>query len=378
MEQRMLSSAPLETVGLDPSRLRQAFALLREWLDDGVVTAISAAVVRHGRVAGVFSGGAVSGSQGGPPVTADNLFHLASIGKPMIALAVMLLVEEGRVALDDPVASVLPDLAGAEREGITVRHLLSHTSGLAQDPDLSDVTPGADTAAELRTYLHATPVVPIGSKVEYSNVGYGLLGLIVEALSGQPFAEFLRERLFQPAAMESAYLAPPDKLAPRIVHVDGTPEPGSPYERFNSAHGRRQTHPAGHVLGTALDVAQFFQLFLNGGRAGTVQVASPVTVRLMTTSQTDGLRGGIEGFMTWDDCAWGLGFDLRGVKRPHFSGEYSSPRTFGHTGVAGTFAWADPDTDLVCVMLANRMLYNRWNSSRWSRFSTAVTGAVMD
>jgi CubicO group peptidase (beta-lactamase class C family) len=357
--------------------LHRAFALLQGWLDEDVVTAVAAVVVRHGQVAATFTGGTVTGALGGPPVTADSLFHLASIGKPMTAFAVMLLVEEGRVALDDPVASILPEFSGAEREGITVRHLLSHTSGLAQDADLTGLPPGADTITELQSYLHAQPVVPIGSKVEYSNVGYGLLGLIVEAVSGQPFASFMRERLFQPAAMDSAYLAPPQDLSPRIVHVAGTRDPGSPYERFNSAYARRQTHPAGHVLGTALDVAQFFQLFLNCGRAGGMQVASPSTVRLMTSSHTDGLRGGIEGFMTWEDCAWGLGFDLRRGKQPHFAGDYTSPATFGHTGVAGTFAWADPATDLVCVMLGNRMLYNRWNESRWSRFSTVVSASVV-
>ena len=374
----MLPSATPDSLGLDPERLRCAFALLQGWLDDNVVTAVAAAVVRHGQVAGTFYGGTVSTTLDAPSVTASSLFHLASIGKPMTALAVMLLVEEGRVALDDPVAAILPEFAGAEREGITTRHLLSHTSGLAQDADLSGVPPGADTATELRSYLRARPVVPIGSKVEYSNVGYGLLGLIIEAVSGQDFATFMRERLFRPAGMASAYLAPPEEIAPRIVHVAGTLDPGSPYERFNSVHARRQTHPAGQVLGSPLDVAQFFQVFLDCGRAGTLHLASPATVQLMTTSQTDGLRGGIEGFMTWDDCTWGLGFDLRGVKRPHFSGEYSSPRTFGHTGVAGTFAWADPATDLVCVMLANRMLYNRWNTSRWSRFSTAVASTVVD
>jgi CubicO group peptidase (beta-lactamase class C family) len=373
----MLPSASPASLGLDTHRLQRAFALLQDWLDDGVVTAVAAAVVRHGQVAATFSGGTVSGTRDGSPVTAGSLFHLASIGKPMTAFAVMLLVEEGRVALDDPVASILPEFSGAEREGITVRHLLSHTSGLAQDADLTGLPPGTDTTTELRTYLHAQPVVPIGSKVEYSNVGYGLLGLIVEAVSGQSFATFMRERLFQPAAMESAYLAPPEELSSRIVHVAGTLDPGSPYERFNSAYARRQTHPAGHVIGTALDVAQFFQMFLSGGRAGGTQVASPSTVRLMTTSHTDGLRGGIEGFMAWEECAWGLGFDLRGAKRPHFSGEYTSPATFGHTGVAGTFAWADPAADLVCVMLANHMLYNRWNSSRWSRFSTVVSASVV-
>ena len=82
--------------------------------------------------------------------------------------------------------------------------------------------------------------------------------------------------------------------------------------------------------------------------------------------------------MTWDDCAWGLGFDLRGSKHPHFSGEFTSSRTFGHTGVSGNFAWADPASGLVCVLLANRLLHNRWNEQRWSRYSTAVTAALAE
>jgi beta-lactamase class C len=240
------------------------------------------------------------------------------------------------------------------------------------------VPPDADTATELHSYLSARLAVPAGSKVEYSNVGYGLLGLLVEAISRQPFAAFVRERIFGPAGMHDAHLAPPETLAGRIVHVNGTPEPGSRYERFNSAHARRATHPAGSVLGTARDVALFLQLFLDGGRAGDQRVIAPVTARLMTSNHTAGLRGGIEGFMTWDDCAWGLGFELRGAKRPHYTGELSSAATFGHTGVAGTFAWADPTSQLAVVMLANRLLHSRWTESRWSRFSTAVAAALLD
>lgn len=374
----MIVSAAPESLGLDPQRLERALAIPQSWLDDHVASAISALVVRRGRVAGVFHGGRVAPGPDAPPVDAESLFHLASIGKPMTALALMRLVEEGRLALDDRVAAILPEFAGSGRDSITVRQLLTHTSGLPQDPDLGDLPADADTDTELRGYLRSRLEVLPGSKVEYSNVGYGMLGLLIEAVGGRPFADTMRERVFAPIGMRNAVLAPHTDLAPRIVHVDGTPEPGSPYERFNSAHARRKTHPAGHVLGTALDVATFLQLFLDGGLAGGRRIIAPATARLMTTNHTAGLRGGIEGFMTWEDCAWGLGFDLRGVKQPHYSGEYSSAATFGHTGVAGTFAWADPTRDLICVMLANRMLYNRWNESRWSRFSTAVIAAVVD
>jgi CubicO group peptidase (beta-lactamase class C family) len=374
----MHSSVPPTTVGLDPERLQRAFALLQGWISDGVTTAIAAVVTRRGTLAGSFYGGTVSPEPGAQAISATSLFHLASIGKPITALAVVLLVEQGRLALDDPVASILPSFVGHGRDTITVRQLLTHTSGLPQDPDLTNMPPDADTATELQSYLGARLDVPVGSKVEYSNVGYGLLGLVVEAIAQQPFAAFLREQIFGPVGMSHASIAPSESLYPQIVHVGGTPEPGSRYERFNSAHARRRTHPAGSVVGTARDVAQFLQLFLDRGMAGGRRVLAPATAQLMATNQTAGLRGGIEGFMTWDDCAWGLGFELHGTKKPHYMGELSSPETFGHSGVAGTFAWADPARQLAVVMLGNRLLHNRWNESRWSRFSTAVAAAVVD
>lgn len=374
----MLTPVPPDHVGIDAARLHNAFGILQHWLDDGVAGGIAAIVARRGQLAGSFYGGVSAPTTDAPVIDATSLFHIASIGKPMTALAVMLLVEAGRIALDDPVARILPEFSSAGRDAITVRQVLAHTSGLPQDPDRTGLPTDVATATELRTYLHAQLVAAPGSKVEYSNVGYGILGLIIEAVSGQSFADYMRERLFAPLGMQHAYLAPPAELYPRIVHVGGTLDPGSPTERFNSAYARRQTHPAGNIIATALDVARFFQLFLDRGMAGGRQVIAPATARLMIANQTAGLCGGIEGFMTWNDCAWGLGFDLRGVKQPHFSGEFSSATTFGHSGVAGTFAWADPARDLVCVMLANRTLYNLWNESRWSRFSTALIAAVVD
>ncbi|MBO9336784.1 MAG: beta-lactamase family protein, partial [Roseiflexus sp.] len=244
--------------------------------------------------------------------------------------------------------------------------------------------PDVSTFDELRTYIHAPPVVPPGSKVEYSNVGYGLLGLIIETVSRQPFATFMRDHVFEPVGLDDTWLAPPDHLFPRIVHVHGTFDRGSSTERFNSIYARTRTHPAGSVIATARDVARFFQMILDDGSverdpacsSTRRQVIAPATARLMITNHAAGLRGGIEGFMTWDECAWGLGFDLRGNKRPHFSGEYTSPHIFGHTRVSGVFAWADPAINLVCVMLANRTLFDAWHTSRWSRFSTAVVASL--
>ena len=377
----MLPTASPEAVGLSSERLQRAFGILQGWLHEGTVTAIAAIVARRGKIVGEFYRGKLSPLPDAKNVTPTTLFHLTSIGKPMTAAAVMLLVESGELSLDDSVAALLPGLGGDGRDAITLRHLLSHTSGLPQDPgpEIWEGLPAdADTHTQLRNYPRSKLAVPVGSKVEYSNVGYGLLGLLVEAVSGQSFPLFVRERLFIPAGMSDAHLPAPEALYPRIAVVGGTPEPGSPTERFNSDYARRATHPAGSVVGTAADVASFFQLFLDDGRSHGRTVLAPATARLMTASQSDGLRGGIEGFMTWDDCAWGLGFDLRGRKHPHFSGEFTAPATFGHTGVSGNFAWADPTRELVCVLLANRLLHNRWNEPRWSRYSTAVVAALTD
>jgi CubicO group peptidase (beta-lactamase class C family) len=377
----MLPATSPESAGMTSERLQRAFAVLQGWLAEGVVTAIASVVARHGKIVGEFYGGRVSPLDDAKPVSATTLFHLASIGKPMAATAVMLLVEAGRLSLDDTLASIISAFAGRGRDDITVRHLLTHTSGLPQDPGpeiMQGLPPGCDTPTQLQNYPKSSLAVPVGSKVEYSNVGFGSLGLIIEAVSGESFPAFMSKHLFAPADMTGAHLPAPAAAYSRIAHVGGVPDPGGEFERFNSAYARRLTHPAGSIVGTATDVATFFQMFLAGGKSHGRPVVSPVTAQLMTTNHTAGLRGGIEGFMTWDDCAWGLGFDIRGSKHPHFSGEFTSPQTFGHTGVAGTFAWADPARGLVCVMLANRLLHNQWNHPRWSRYSSAVTGAIVD
>ncbi len=377
----MLPTASPETVGLSAERLQTAFAHLRGWLANGTASAIASVVVRHGKIAGEFAGGRIAPGADSRPVNANTLFHIASIGKSMTAAGVMMLAEAGKVSLDDPLSAYVPEFKGEWRDAITIRRLLTHTSGLPQDvgPEiLAAFTPGSGTAALLKNYYRSAQAVPVGSKVEYSNVGYGMLGLVIEAASGQSYPAFLRERLFAPAGMSDAYLAPPESVYPRIAHVDGVSDPGGQYERYNSRYARTLTDPGGSVIATAADVATFYQMFLDGGKAHGRPLLAPATARLMTTNHTAGLRGGIEGFMTWAECAWGLGFDLRGTKHPHFSGEFTSARTFAHAGVAGTFAWADPEHDLVCVMLGNHLLSNLWNQPRWSRYSSAVCAAVTD
>jgi beta-lactamase class C len=366
---------------MSSERVQRAFAILQSWLSEGTCTAIASVIARNGKIVGEYYGGKVAPVPDAKPVTPTTLFHLASIGKPMTATAAMMLVEAGRISLDDTVASIIPAYAGDGRDGISVRHLLTHTSGFPQDPGpeiLEGLPPDADTATVLKNYPKSKLAVPVGSKVEYSNVGYGTLGLIIEAVTGQSYPAFMQHNLFAPANMTDAHLPAPESAFARIAHVGGVANPGSETERFNSAWARRLTNPAGSVVGTATDVATFFQMFLDGGKSHGRPVLSPATTQLMTTNHTPGLRGGIEGFMTWDDCAWGLGFDLRGTKRPHFSGEFTSAQTFGHSGVAGTFAWADPAHGVVCVMLANWLLHNLWNFPRWSRFSSAVMGAIVE
>ncbi|MCA1554048.1 MAG: beta-lactamase family protein, partial [Chloroflexi bacterium] len=237
----MLPTASPESVGMSSDRLQRAFGMLQRWLNDGVASAVASVVARRGKIVGEFYSGRIAPQADAKPVTATTLFHTASIGKPMTATAVMLLVEAGRISLNDAVGSIVSDCNPEWAERVTVRHLLTHTSGLPQDPggEIMDGVPeGAGTPTMLKHFPQSKLAVPIGSKVEYSNVGFGLLGLIIEAASGQSYPAFMRDCVFAPAGMSDSYLAPPEHLHARIAYVEGVPNAGSEFERFNSKWAR--------------------------------------------------------------------------------------------------------------------------------------------
>ncbi len=300
------------------------------------------------------------------PMRGDALFWIASMTKPMTAVAVLMLQDEGRLSVEDPVEKYLPEFKGQWRiaessddrrvlvrpaRPITVRDLLTHTSGLS---DVAAPRPHSTLGELVMAYAQQPLKFPPGSKWEYSNAGINTLGRIVEVVSGQPYAEFLERRLFRPLGMSDTTFWPTPAQAPRIAKSyqnqaggAGLEETGIYFIQGGLSDRARTAYPAGGLFSTAADVARFYQMMLRDGTWDGQRLLSSAAVAQMTRTQTGDLK---TGFV--DGMSWGLGFQV--VKEPEGVTGMLSPGTFGHGGAYGTQSWADPRRDLVLVMMIQR------------------------
>lgn len=306
----------------------------------------------------------------GAPLAADALFPVASVTKLATALAALRLVAAGLLALDEPLARVLPDAAAA-RPGVTPRGLLCHTGGLPVDlpPGAAPYEHGLSWPALARACLAAPLATAPGARVCYSNVGYGLLALLVERLTGQPFPAALRALVLEPLAIEG-YLG---EAPPRPVAVVGGrlgDHAGTDREPYNSAFWQGLALPWAGLLTTAAGALALVRAY-----AGEPATFLPTALRHAAISdQTDGAPGGTPGFLEWPACPWGLGVELRGAKRPYYLPATASPASFGHAGASGSLAFCDPDAGVAWAMLATRTLPGWW--LRWPAIGAAVLAAA--
>jgi len=318
------------------------------------------------------------------------MFALASVTKPITAAVVMTLVEEGALALDEPIYRFIPEFSTASdadsadpalearRREVTVRQLLSHTSGLPEDlasgalryRDRHDLD--AMTDAMSRLPLRTAP----GSELLYSNAGFALLGRVVERVTNRGFWEEAQRRVLTPLRMDDTIPDPGVAEEDRLVLVTDTHHTGSDVETYNSAYWRGLAMPWGGLFGSARDLASFAGAFLPNGP----RLLSPASVALMTSDQANGVSGGVQSMrVVWTPAQWGLGWEVKGSKRRHWTGELTSHRTFCHFGAAGTLLWADPGANCALAVFANRTTIHLWPfvpAARWSRLSNAVIAAL--
>jgi len=398
--------------GLDPDALRQAFALLAGWTTDGTLPGAAALIARGGRIAGEAYLGLAARS-GGAPVTADTIWSLASITKPVTATAVMLLVERGLFALDEPLADLLSEFrhvpaTAFDRRAVTVRQALSHCSGLPgfSEDNLDLRRAGRPLDDFIRSFVRQPLLFAPGTLHIYSNVALALVAeLVGRALTGTlgrevahpavgTYHAFVRDAILTPLGMADSAIPAPPAWAARIAQVSGTGQEGTEWEMANSAYYRGLGIPWGGLFSRPRDLVRFVDLFLPaaGGtpRSGTATgtpLLSRATVRAMTSVQAappdappdlaPELREGIPPIAR-AAVEWGLGWELKGAKRRHPSGDLTSPATFGHGGASGTYVWADPTADLVCVLLTNRASRTGWSEERprQALFANAVMGAL--
>lgn len=340
--------------GVDTARLAR--------IDEVVAAAIAekslpGAVVLVGRGDSVFFRKAYGNRALAPaiePMTTDTIFDMASLTKVVATTsAVMMLVEEGRIRLSDPVAKYIPDFGKYGKDRVTVRHLLTHMSGLRPDVDLEDPWVGYEAAIALANeeVLGAPP----GRRFVYSDIGFFLLADIVSKVSGQPFAQFVASRLFEPLGMKDTGFTPAATLRDRIAPTEmctpyGWPCAGPGAEMLRgTVHdptARRMGGVAGHagLFGTADDIARFARMLLRGGELDGVRVLSPLTVARMTSPSTPDDENNVRG----------LGWDMDSSYSAN-RGELLPVGSFGHTGFTGTSLWIDPATQVFVVFMSNRV-----------------------
>ena len=321
----------------------------------------------------------------------DAIFDLASLTKVVVTTtAILLLLERGQLSLDQPVTDVFPDWRGTAKEAITIRHLLTHTSGLPAWQPLYVWGTGKARVLEIigNTELHAAP----GEQVEYSCLGFIVLGHIVEAYSGKPLDQFFHEEIARPLGMRwTGYLPlhflPPDqhdRLVPtekgNAFEAEQMRRAGQAYPHLRTGYYPGQAHDGNAwyamggvsgnagLFGTAEDLLLFGQMWLRALAGSPRELISPVTARLAVADHTP-----------FSPDSRGLGWQRQlpaAVRRhgplaapggqprpaaapappiPRACGELFGPRAVGHTGFTGTSLWLDPDADLVVVLLTNRV-----------------------
>ena len=326
--------------------VEDALAAIDAWVADGLVPGAAAVVVdAGGLVAERYAG--VRERRGEDAAGPDTLFALASLTKPLVATACMVALEEGLLDLDEPV-----------RDGFTLRHLLSHCAGLP----------------EAGRRWQEPPEFPPGTQRWYSNAGYVQAAKLLEAASGMTTGAYLHEALLAPLAMD-ATLGLPEAEAGRAARVWQPGRYGED-ELFNSQLFRRDAPPQAGGFATARAYGAFLTCLLAGGAARRGAVLAAETVDELLAPQFGPLPGGVGGVGEWPDLCWGLGFDVRGDREPHWAGPGLSARAASHFGASGTLAWLDPALGIGLVALANRGTYSGWWRAPWAELGAAVTATA--
>ncbi len=308
----------------------------------------------------------------GRSIERDSLFPIASITKLATALTVLRLVDRGELGLDDPLVSHLPDAAAAQA-GVTLRTLLCHTSGLPGDvlPDAAAYRKGLDWSALARACL-ATPLVTApATRVEYSNVGYGLLAQVVERASGQAFTAALKQLVLNPLQIE-AYLGVEPPRSPVVLAGVRGAYAGTELEPYNSAFWRSLALPWAGLITTVDGILALVQAF-RGRSAGFLAES---TAREATHNQVGELSCTLFGIIPWAHCHWGLGPELRDGKAPHWSPTEASTDSFGHAGQSGCLAWADPLAGVAWAYLGARTANSGWLLRRAPAIGSAILANV--
>jgi CubicO group peptidase (beta-lactamase class C family) len=368
-----LPTAKPENVGLSSERLDRVAQTIRADIEKGRLPGAVVLIARKGRVA-YFEAFGFRDKAAGAPMGKDAIFRIYSMTKPFTSVAVMMLVEEGRIQLTDPVSKYLPQLTklqvGVEKpdaagtptlslvpseRDMTIQDLLRHTSGLTYGvfgksavKDLytkGGADAGDHTNAELVDKLAKLPLhYQPGTTWEYSR-STDVLGRVVEVVSGTTLGRFLEERIFQPLRMpDSSFWVPQPKHGRIAEPLPADPDTGKPVKLLNVTQPPRYEAGGQGAVAATMDYARFSQMLLDRGRLDGVRLLSRKSVEFMTADQLGEIKFPRPGW------TFGLGFGVR--KETGLAGEPGSIGEYNWGGFGGTFFWVDPKEELVVVWMA--------------------------
>jgi len=396
-----LPNANPEDAGMSAQRLDRVDALIDRYIADQQISGAVTMVARHGEVVHLESQGWMD-RENGEPMRRDAIFRMASMSKPVTGVAILMLMEEGKVRLSDPVSRFIPEFTNtqvavidesrptprgqlpnyytmpAERE-ITVRDLLTHTSGLGsgQAYGISSSISPRDGSLDLATYIPTLGSTPLefqpGSQWSYSLLaGIETLGRIVEVASGMTFDRFLQERLFAPLGMEdTAFIVPAEKQSRLVMRYERTDEGQLKRAEGNPSWLDTTTlfSGGGGLYSTADDYIRFAQMLANGGELDGERILSPRTVELMASNHVKDLYGPNAGRP--EGLGFGLTVDV--VLDPVLADTHRGPGSFAWGGAFGTYFWVDPHNDLVGLLMIQTPVDGLRND-----FVNAVVQAIIE
>lgn len=349
------------TLGMSAERLARMDQIIQASIEKKELPGAVVLVARHGRVAWRKAYGSRAVEPQREAMTADTIFDLASLTKIVAtATSIMILIEDGKLRLSDPVTQFIPEMKGGGRDAVTLEQLLTHTAGFAPDFDLRERWAGYDEAMK-RLYSEPLRNQP-GTRFVYSDINYIALGEVVHRISGQMLDEFARRNIFIPLGMNDTGFRPDAKLKSRIAPTEkrrgqmnylgdsgenAGPE-GDQWLRgqVHDPTSFRMNGVAGHagLFSTANDLAIFCQMVLNGGTYNGARILSPMAVATMTRPRAIAENG----------SARGLGWDIATSFSTN-KGDLFPLGSFGHTGFTGTSVWIDPASDCFAIFLSNRV-----------------------
>ncbi|MBL8828923.1 MAG: beta-lactamase family protein [Planctomycetaceae bacterium] len=340
---------------LDPQRLQVAYDLLEKWTTGPNAPVPGGAILvgRHGKTLQPRFFGRQGPEPDAEPIRDDAMFYMASVTKPVIFTAGMLLVERGLLNLSDRVSRYIPEFTGQGREHTQVLHLFTHTSGLPDElPRNAELrSQQVPLARFVEEIIKAELAFKPGTQFSYSSSGTILVAEIVQRLSGRSIREFVREEIIQPLGLKSTGLGSQGFARERLVRTT-IPEyqVGSP-GNWNTQYWQEFGSPAGGLFSTPQDYAVICAMMLNGGKSGETRLLSPATVRMMTTNRLNDLPDLPEPVCRTQP--WGLGWRLNHLGMSDSWSDLLSRRVFGHTGSAGNVVWMNPETQGFCIIFTN-------------------------